>query len=57
MKLSTFIWLLRRSLVAAIDDNCFAIAKGAAYSALLSFFPVLTSAATIIFMMRVRFAW
>jgi membrane protein len=43
-----FGWLLRRSVLAAIDDNCFSIAKGAAYSALLSFFPVLTSAAAIL---------
>jgi membrane protein len=34
--------------MAAFDDNCLGIAKGAAYSALLSFFPVLTSAATIL---------
>ncbi len=40
-------WLLRRTLVASIDDGLFAIAKGAAYSALLSLFPVLTSAAAI----------
>jgi len=51
----TFAWLLRRSLVAAFDDNCFAIAKGAAYSALLSFFPVLTSAATILVQSRAEF--
>src|ERR1700751_504910 len=55
MKLSTFIWLLRRSLMAAIDDNCFGIAKGAAYSALLSFFPVLASAATILVQTRAEF--
>jgi len=41
-------FLLRRTLVASIDDGLFGIAKGAAYSALLSFFPVLTSAATIL---------
>ena len=35
-------------MLAAFDDNCFGIAKGAAYSALLSFFPVLTAAATIL---------
>ena len=40
-------WLLRRALVASIDDGLFNIAKGAAYSALLSFFPVLASVATI----------
>lgn len=41
-------YLLRRCVIAAADDNCFSIAKGAAYSALLSFFPVLTSAATLL---------
>jgi membrane protein len=48
-------YLLRRTLLAAIDDGCFSIAKGAAYSALLSFFPVLTSAATILVMTRADF--
>jgi membrane protein len=41
------LYLLRQTLVAAVDDGLFAVAKGAAYSALLSFFPVLTSLATI----------
>lgn len=41
-------FLLRRTLVASIDDGLFGIAKGAAYSALLSFFPVLFSAATLV---------
>jgi membrane protein len=50
--LRTFAFLLRRSVVAASDDGCFGIAKGAAYSALLSFFPVLTSAATILVQTR-----
>lgn len=40
-------YLLRQTLVASIDDGLWAAAKGAAYSALLSFFPVLTSVATI----------
>src|SRR5215472_3470498 len=44
----TILWLLRRSVLGALDDNCFGIAKAAAYSALLSFFPVLASAATIL---------
>lgn len=43
-----FLWLLRRSLLASLDDGCFGAAKGAAYSALLSFFPVLASAAAIL---------
>ena len=42
-------------MLAAFDDNCFSIAKGAAYSALLSFFPVLTSAATILVQTRAEF--
>ena len=53
--LRTLAWLLRRSLVAAFDDGCFSIAKGAAYSALLSFFPVLTSAAAILVQTRAQF--
>ena len=48
-------WLLRRSTVAAFDDGCLGIAKGAAYSALLSFFPVLASAATILVQTRAEF--
>src|SRR5579871_6454855 len=51
----TVFWLLRRSVVAAFNDGCFSIAKGAAYSALLSFFPVLTSAATILLQTRADF--
>jgi membrane protein len=45
-------WLLRRTLVASLDDGLFAIAKGAAYSGLLSLFPVLTSAAAISIQIR-----
>jgi membrane protein len=51
----TIFWLFRRSIVAAFNDGCFGIAKGAAYSALLSFFPVLTSAATILVQTRAEF--
>jgi membrane protein len=50
-----FGFLLRRSIVAAFDDNCFGIAKGAAYSGLLSFFPVLASAATVLVQTGVPF--
>jgi membrane protein len=49
------VWLLRRSFTAALDDNCFGIAKGAAYSALLSFFPVLAMAAAILVQTRAQF--
>lgn len=41
-------WLFRRACLSAYDDNCFGIAKGAAYSALLSFFPVLTTVTTLL---------
>jgi membrane protein len=51
----TFFWLLRRSVIAAFDDGCFGAAKGAAYSALLSFFPILASAAAILVQMRAQF--
>lgn len=51
----TLAWLLRRSILASFDDGCFSIAKGAAYSALLSFFPVLTSAAAILVQTRAQF--
>ncbi|HEY1497821.1 MAG TPA: YihY/virulence factor BrkB family protein [Candidatus Solibacter sp.] len=50
-----FAWLVRRSLLNTLDDGCFGFAKGAAYSALLSFFPVLTSAATILVQTRASF--
>jgi len=50
-------YLLQRTLMAAIDDGCFVIAKGAAYSSLLSFFPVLTSFGTILVMTRAEFVW
>jgi membrane protein len=55
LTLPNFAWLLRQSVVATIDDGCFSIAKGAAYSAMLSFFPVLTSAATILVQTRADF--
>jgi membrane protein len=40
--------LLRRALFASFDDGLFTIAKGAAYSALLSFFPILATVATVL---------
>ena len=49
------VWLLRRSLLTAFDDGCLGVAKGAAYSALLSFFPVLASAATVLVQTRAAF--
>ena len=52
MRVHTFLSLFRRSLSSAFDDNCLAIAKGAAYSALLSFFPVLSATAAILVQAR-----
>jgi len=43
-----FWGLFRQACVAAYEDNCFGIAKGAAYSSLLAFFPVLASIAAIL---------
>lgn len=45
-------WLLRSASIAAYENGCFGIAKGAAYSALLSFFPVLTTLATVLVQAR-----
>ncbi|HEX4166308.1 MAG TPA: YihY/virulence factor BrkB family protein [Bryobacteraceae bacterium] len=42
-------WLLRRAVIAANEDNCFSIAKGAAYSSMLSLFPILTTIAALLF--------
>jgi len=50
-----FLRLLWRSLLNAFDDGCLGTAKAAAYSALLSFFPVLASAATILVQTRAEF--
>lgn len=48
-------YLLKNTLLSALDDGCFGIAKGAAYSSLLSFFPVLTTAAAILVQTRADF--
>jgi membrane protein len=47
-------WLLRRAVIAAAEDNCFSISKGAAYSFLLSLFPVLTTLAYLLVQARAR---
>lgn len=49
------LYLLRRALFASFDDGLFTIAKGAAYSALLSFFPILATAATVLVQARAEF--
>ena len=40
--------LMRAASVALYKDNCFSIAKGAAYSAVLAFFPILTTLAALL---------
>ena len=40
--------ICRQAFVCTYEDNCFGIAKGAAYSALLAFFPVLASIAAML---------
>jgi len=40
--------VLKLVCISAYEDNCFGLAKGAAYSSLLSFFPVLASIAAIL---------
>ncbi|MEO8597795.1 MAG: YihY/virulence factor BrkB family protein [Candidatus Solibacter sp.] len=55
MTFGTFVWLLRQSLMSTLDDGCFGYAKAAAYSALLSFFPVLASSAAILVQTRAEF--
>ncbi|MGD0436294.1 MAG: YihY/virulence factor BrkB family protein [Bryobacteraceae bacterium] len=46
--LTTFWGLCRQTFVSAYEDNCFGIAKGAAYSSLLAFFPILASIAAVL---------
>jgi membrane protein len=43
---------LRSALIAAFQDGCLGTAKGVAYSALLAFFPVLTTLAAILVQVR-----
>ena len=40
--------LLGRTAQATYEDGCFGAAKGAAYSSLLAFFPVLTTLAAVL---------
>lgn len=46
--LMKFWGVFRQACISAYEDNCFGIAKGAAYSSLLAFFPVLASFAAIL---------
>ncbi|MBV9265102.1 MAG: YihY/virulence factor BrkB family protein [Acidobacteriaceae bacterium] len=44
----------RGAFVAAFEDNCFSIAKGAAYSFLLSVFPVLTALTSLLIQVKAQ---
>ncbi|MBV8810911.1 MAG: YihY/virulence factor BrkB family protein [Acidobacteriaceae bacterium] len=52
--LSRMAWLLKQAFVASYEDNCFSIAKGAAYSFLLSLFPILTTITLILIQANAR---
>jgi membrane protein len=46
--ISRFLGILRAALMSTVEDSSLSIAKGAAYSSLLSFFPVLTTLAAVL---------
>jgi membrane protein len=46
--LSRFWTVLQAAATGLYQDNCFGIAKGAAYSAVLAFFPILTTLASLL---------
>lgn len=47
-RISRFLRILWAALVSTVEGNTLSIAKGAAYSSLLSFFPVMTTLAAIL---------
>ncbi len=47
-RFARFVGVLRAALISTVEGNSLSIAKGAAYSSLLSFFPVLTTLAAIL---------
>lgn len=49
MPIADFFRLMGRALARAFDDNCFSLAKGAAFSWILSFFPGLIVVASLLF--------
>lgn len=54
MSVRKFFWLLRRAAAGSFQDNCFEIAKSAAYSSILSFFPGLMVMASLLFSHNVK---
>ncbi len=55
LRVRVFFTIFRRALVSTYRDGCLSTAKGAAYSALLAFFPTLATAATILLHFRADF--
>jgi len=51
-----FLRTLRRALTGTYEDGCLGTAKGAAYSSLLSFFPLLATLAAILIRARAEYA-
>jgi membrane protein len=51
----SYLLVLRRTFIATFDNGGFGVAKAAAYSALLSFFPVLTTGAAILVQTNAEF--
>jgi len=49
MHFRKFLWLVRRTATRTFYDNCFGIAKSAAYSSILSFFPGLMVLTALLF--------
>ena len=47
-RVSHFVGILRAAVISTFEGNSLSVAKGVAYSALLSFFPVLTTLAAIL---------
>jgi membrane protein len=47
-----WLHLLKTAATGTYENNCLSIAKGAAYSALLSFFPVITTFAALLVQAR-----
>ena len=53
--MKSYLLVLRRTFIATFENHGFGVAKAAAYSALLSFFPVLTTGATILVQTKADF--
>lgn len=54
-RVAAFLNRLRRALIGTYEDGCLGTAKGAAYSSLLAFFPLLATVATILIRVRAEY--